>query len=105
MDEEQQSFLDIKKQIVDIGDYVMYPIMTHLRCGVVQKVYSGHCIAVKYSRPVWRVNDTVHIGRQVISSYDRSVVKINDEELSAIVRPEEYRRFLELRDEAINKNK
>jgi len=105
MEENQQQFLDLKKQPVAVGDYIMYPIMTHLRCGVVQKVYNDQCLAVKYSRHVWRENDTVHIGRQVISSWDRSVVKINDEELSAIVRPEEYRRFRELRDEAIKKNK
>lgn len=105
MEEDQQQFLDLKKQPVSVGDYVMYPIMTHLRCGVVQKVYNGQCLAVKYLRPVWRINDTIHIGRQVISCYDRSVVKLNDEELSAIVRPEEYRRFRELRDEAIKKNK
>jgi hypothetical protein len=103
--EEEQQFLDLKKQPVSVGDYIMYPIMTHLRCGVVQKVYNSQCLAVKYSRPVWRVNDTIHIGRQVISCYDRSVVKINDEELSSIVTPEKYRRFRELHDEAINKNK
>ena len=105
MEEEQQQFLDLKKQPVDVGDFVMYPIMTFLRCGVVQKVYSSHCLGVKYSRGHWVIADAVYIKRQVISIYDRSVVKINDDELNSIVTPAEYLRYQELRHEAINKKK
>jgi hypothetical protein len=105
-------FKDIKKQSVEIGDFVMYPILTYLRCGVVHKVYGDVALSVRYIRPYYAPHDVendfdaerfISLGRQTVSLHARSVVKISEFELMQILPKHEFLYLTELRNKIVKK--
>lgn len=111
-DHPNNQFLDFKKQPVEVGDFVMYPILTYLRCAVVQKVYGDAGLSVKYIRPYYAPYDMperddaerfISLGRQNVSLHARSVVKISEFELMQILPKHEFLYLTEVRNKILKK--
>jgi hypothetical protein len=102
--EEPKPFVDIKNQAVQPGDFIMYPVMTFLRCGVVQKVHSENSLTAKYIKGNYANNDRdLVIGRQMVNTYERSVLKITEDLLKSVVNRADFDYFISNSREVVEK--
>jgi hypothetical protein len=88
------------------GDFIMYPVMTFLRCAVVQNVLSDSSLTVKYVKGSYAVNENdLVIGRQTVNTYERSVLKINEDLLKSIVNRADFDYFISCSRGVVEKNR
>ena len=80
----ENKFIDIKQQEVQVGDFIMYPIYTFIRCGVVKRIYSSQRLSAVYQWGRRIATDEDLLKAQEVSTYQRSVIKISEQELSLI---------------------
>lgn len=110
MNNNEYKLIDIKGQEIKIGDFVMYPIMTFLRCGLVYRIYDEAGFRAKYTRrgfggygvdaqPV----PPIHVRDQAVYMRQRSVVKITQDELGSILGNDEFVALCAARDNIMRK--
>jgi len=87
----ENKFIDIKQQEVQVGDFIMYPIYTFIRCGVVKRIYSSKRLSAVYQWGRRIATDEDLLKAQEVSTYQRSVIKISEQELHLILnRPKTF---------------
>lgn len=110
MNNNEPKLVDIKGQEIKIGDFVMYPILTFLRCGLVYRIYNEKGFRAKYIPFYYNYGATpeevVPVGAvrdQAVYKYERSVVKISQDELSSIISNNEFVALCAARDNIMRK--
>lgn len=102
-------FLDARKDEVNVGDFILYPINTFFRYGVVKKVIDSKSLNAMYSLIYAYYNpDGVNAldmsdKTQLVHIHHRSVLKISAEELQRSVHDMEFRRLQYLQDKILSK--
>lgn len=107
----EHQFIDIKKQPVNEGDFIMYPVNTFLRCGVVTCVINSTWLRTLYARPKVhylygeRVDEGYETKTQQTGTRERSIVKITGDELQLILPPPEFIFLMETWEQSLRKRK
>ena len=111
MNNNENKFVDIKGQEILIGDFIMYPIQTFMRCGVVCSISDSRNLRAKYVLPTYRwrggddglAQDGIIQKVQGVHTFQRSVIKTTEEDLRCILSPTEFVAMLEIRDKIMSK--
>ena len=106
----ENKFIDIKGQEILIGDFIMYPIQTFMRCGVVCSISDSRNLRAKYVLPSYRWGgdadgfvDGIIQKVQGVHTFQRSVIKATEEDLRCILSPTEFVAMCEIRDKIMSK--
>jgi hypothetical protein len=111
IDNIETKFVDIKGQEVLIGDFIMYPIQTFMRCGAVCSISDSRNLRAKYVQPSYRwggnadelIQDGIVQKVQSVHTFQRSVIKATEEDLRCILSPTEFVAMCEIRDKIMSK--
>ena len=111
IDNIETKYVDIKGKEVLIGDFIMYPIQTFIRCGVVCSISDNRNLRAKYVHSTQRWDNAamafvphgVIQKTQSVHTYQRSVIKATEEDLRCILSPTEFVAMCEIRDRIMSK--